>query len=69
MNICYIPLFQLPQKKRRFSIPSLAHSELVHIFEGMFSEKSHDLLQSFAIFLPIILFSVMRNITVLGSTQ
>ena len=46
--------------------PSSAHSELFRVSEGVLCKKSHNLLHNFSIFLPIILFFVMKNIDFIG---
>ena len=59
MNICSIILFQYPPERWKFSSPSLAHSELVHISENLLCKETPTSIWDFAKTLPV--FSVYKS--------
>ena len=54
--------FSYPKRGWKFSSPPSDNSDMVRVSERVLCDKSHALIHNFSIFLPIILFSVTRNI-------
>ena len=51
------PTVCVTQERLRFFWPYLAHSELVHVYEGMFCDEAPAPFEDFELFLPVIFFS------------
>ena len=60
IHTCYIPMFLLLHRRMLSWYTPSDSFELIHISESVFCEKEHNLLQNFTIFLPAILWYIIK---------